>query len=303
MIILLQAAYKVPEINSTFFYDIFKDFLFPSIITVVTIFAAIKLSKSEFNKSINHEKEKDQEHKKILKQIILRNLKIITEQGFKDVDNFGKAYIEGYDLKKGIHPNYALVTFPELLSVLKIDALQFENIFIAERDNEKDLQILYSTIGALQSIEVTYTTMQDANKNFVDIHSEYDIKILSSYNRFITEFQRILLGFINNELYNSQIDKNEVLELAKLMDTYVSERNNFYELESIVSDISKSNTYEILAQEGLTNLSYAKDEFRLYFLKIVQEHAFFQNRIEYLQRRLVSDCLKLSEFQERFKNS
>ncbi|GEM_PF-3714512 len=295
MSILLQAAYKIVDIPEHSCNEIFKDYIFPSIITIITIWAAVALSKYEFSKNKKHELRSQEKEHEAIKALVLRNMRVISEQIQKDSERMHIAYLEGYDLKNGFVPKNSLFTFPELFTILNIDSVKLESVFIENYSDEEKLNEFYKTLGVLQGVQVTYSTLQEANKNLVNIFKEYDIKILKVYAGLTHQLLYKLLEFAGNDANKSLIDKKELKLISDNISSYKSEINNFYELKVCIDKIVKTKTFSYLSKEDLS-LELKAQNFEILYLKMEQEVFLFKEAVSHLIVRLQVAKFQLDKF-------
>lgn len=298
---LLQTAYKLQSNDVKTCYDIFKDFVFPSLILIVTIGASIWLAKKEFNRVKKHEDKKSEDEKNALKRLILRNINVVSKKVFEEIPKFRIAYIDRYKIEKAIYPVEMLVVFPELFTLTSIESLRYESIFIENYNDDESISRLYLTIGSLDSIEDSYDKIGVEVSKMNSMLSNYEVIILKHYDSFVTDIGRLLLEYVET---NTPIDKDlklhfqDLLEKMKMPDL---RDNNFYALNDNIKEISESKVFELIVNSKPNNIESYKSDFLIYYFKLIQELSFYSNRVDYLIRRLSKAVINLESFLSNFE--
>lgn len=188
MRIFLHTVHTVNNVlseNAKTYYDYFSDFIFPSFVMIGTIIFSVVLSRNEFNKTKKHEEFKRNEEDKALKKLISRNLRVVSDQILKDIENFRHQFIVKYNLESGFLPQGMLLTFPELLSLSSIDTFRYEKLYLENENNTERINQLYLTIGCIESSLKSYEKLDEEINKINSFVSDIETLLLKSYQQYV----------------------------------------------------------------------------------------------------------------------
>ncbi len=278
--------------------DNWSDFIWPALITIVTIMASVWLAREEFRKTQRAEKRKIDSENRELRDFILRNIKRVIDQLSIDEDRFRRSYIDNYTIETGIAPISMLFSFKELEILNAIDVIRSENVFREDLETEKEFNELYLTFSAISIIWDSYNKISDEVLKINSFIKDYDTVLLDKYQNVISFIERRMIEYVKE---NRGDESSNCKELLNRLNNYKSEINNFSELNAIIGGLDESEFFNRIVEQHFFEFSERKSQFLIYYLKYRQEVLLFHDRINYLIKRIEKNRIDLQEFYSRFK--
>lgn len=305
MNLFLQAALKVQPNDTVSCYDIFKDFIFPSGIMIITIVASILLAKEEFKRVNKHEEDKQKEENRILKEMIFRNLRIISTRSKQDVSNFRKMLKAAYDLKKPLFPSDILLNYPELNSLLAVDSMRMQKILTINH-SEESLNNIYQVMGALNLLNESYLKISDEFIKTNTSIKNYQIDLL----RASVEFENVIEDAMRKEpsvelnlLGSKPINTRERLIISNLIQKYKLGFKTTYNFIEVIDELEEIDSFKYLLQNNFYSISLPKNNIVNNYTQLDREIQNFHSSIGFLCNRMNTSILILENFTNSSLNS
>ncbi|MBD1425669.1 hypothetical protein [Sphingobacterium arenae] len=267
--------------------DNFKEFVWPAFITITTIGSSVFLSKQAFLRTTKAEKLKKDRDDAKLKEVILRNAKIVSDKVTEESAKFLESFVAGYNIEKGIKPVNMLYLFPELDVLESIDKLRYHSVFFPDEFDEDDLSNLYYALAGISGIRDTYKIISEEVIKINSFISEYDTLLMERYQKITSYLEQKILDHQKDDQQSRKVKEEELAEFYSLINEYTSNINNFYLLKCNVDKIMELEIFDVVVKEDFILYTHVMDSFVLSYLKYQQEISVFHNRIKHLVGRLL----------------
>lgn len=276
-------------------YDFFKDIVWPAVITLLTIWSAVLLSKREYSRTFKAQKSREEADRHQLNKIILRNARKIIEKAREESTKFLNHFVDGYNIEKGIMTRSMLYVFPELDMLASIEKLRFELTFLGHESSDDEVAQLYLAIAGITAIKDSYDEIGKEVEKINSFIGNYDTILISEFEN-VGRFMELNFEKYNAIKADDRLSKQDLEEFYSLFSGYKSDINNFHELKEILERLPSSNVFKKTTTLNFIEYTHVESAFMLAYYKYQQEVLLFHGRIRFLSNRIIRSCFQLETF-------